>query len=375
MSILVIPNAFKGSLTSKEAGTIIKEEIHSVNPRLEIDMFPFSDGGNDFLDSISYIYPKSTKISCKVHGPDQNQMVPSCFLIHDGIAYIESAKACGILLSKEKNPFKATSFGLGELIEKALDYPIKEIKIGLGGSATNDGGTGMLAALGVKFYLGNNESFIPTGGSLDQISRIDFTSIDKRLSDIRITVLSDVENPLLGANGASYVFARQKGCSLDDIPNLEIGMNHFAKKCKASFKKDFSNQQGSGAAGGIGFSLLLLGATMESGADFLLYTQPIKSAIERSTTIITGEGHLDSQTFNGKGIDRIMNAAKGKNIILIAGKADPDIAKIAKEKGAYAIYSLSNDSVSTEDMLLNAPSNMRKTIDKMIEEIFRILLM
>lgn len=371
MSILIIPNTFKGSLTNVEVGTILEEEIKKAHPELKIDMFPFSDGGNNMLESIRSLYPDCETITCDIHGPDKGQVVEAPFLIHGGVAYIESAKACGILLSKVKDPFLASSYGLGELILKALDYPINEIRIGLGGSATNDGGTGMLKALGVRFFSENHKSFLPLGRNLGQISYIDIHNLDKRLSKIKITILSDVINPLLGKNGASYVFAFQKGCERNNVWKLEKGMKSYALKCQNLFHKDYSIKEGAGAAGGIGFALLLfLNANIVSGADFFLNSPSIKSAIEHCSTIITGEGHLDAQTFDGKGISKIMDVTKGKNIIVIAGKTDKGITEVAVKNGASYIYSLNNHirGKSDSEKKRIATRSLRDTIHIIMSE-------
>lgn len=346
MSVLLLPNTFKGTLTNVEVSDILAEEIHKVFPSADVLSYPFSDGGNNMIESYLRLYPESQIITKKVQGPDHGQQVDAVYLIHKDIAYIESAKACGILLSRIKNPFLTTSYGLGELIQDALNHHVREIRIGLGGSATNDGGCGMLKALGCIFYSKSHKSFLPLGRNLSNIARIDPTAMDVRLKSTPITVLSDVTNPLLGKDGASYVFANQKGCDPKSIWKLEKGMENYSFIVSKYFRSNMITRPGAGAAGGLGYALMqFMNARTISGADSFLQAPVLKEALQDCDVIITGEGHLDKQTFEGKGISRILNAVKNgepKPIIVIAGKTDKGIVPYALEQGILAVYPLNN---------------------------------
>jgi len=302
MKAVVAMDSFKGSMTSLEAGNAVKDGILSACPSAEVTVIPLADGGEGTIDAIAPFVGGVVR-SVTVTGPLGAPVEASyIFVPSTGTAYIEMAKAAGLTLleESERDPYNATTYGVGELMKDALDNGARELVICIGGSATNDGGAGMLQALGAKF-LDKNGNDIPRGCiGLKDISSVDLSGLIGR--DVKITVASDVTNPLCGPDGASFVYAPQKGASPEACLEMDGWLKNFASVCEFD-----PYEPGTGAAGGMSFALKnFLGASIESGADIVLRITGAEDLIRECDVVVTGEGRMDSQTVNGKGPFKVM---------------------------------------------------------------------
>lgn len=317
MKALILIDSFKGSLSSKELGRITKQELKKKN--IESDYFPISDGGEGFLESIQS-FKRIEKINITSFDPLFREI--DTYYLYDkleGVSYIELANVSGItLLTKEElNPLIASTFGLGILIKDAIRRGSKKIVIGIGGSATNDGGSGMLEAMGVKFYSSQGIIHHINNEKLKLIDHIELDEFNGLIKGVEVIVESDVTNPLLGPKGATYIFSPQKGATPSQLVLLEENMQHFANISACALSNDYSNNNGSGAAGGVGFALIgYLKAKANSGIDFIL-DEIKKNDLSSYDTIISGEGKIDSQSLYGKVISGVIKRFIDKKIILV----------------------------------------------------------
>jgi len=322
MEFVLAPSNFKGTLSSIQVIEMLSKVINSFDKKASIISFPLADGGDGTLDSYKFLYKNNyQEIKIEASGPFYHKDIYSSYLIvNKKTAVIESCKFCGLALAGDKsNPSLTTTYGVGEAIIDALNKGIRDFKIGIGGSSTNDLGSGMACSLGVRFLNRNLESFLPTGGTLNEVTHIDISNLDKRIMESTFTILSDVENPLLGTNGATYVYALQKGASKKDLPVLEANMNHLNEVIKKDLHLDFSKEKGAGAAGGLGLAAkLYLKGTIKSGAVEILEESNFQNSISSDSLVITGEGHIDRQTLSGKTISRIARICKIKKVPLLA---------------------------------------------------------
>lgn len=319
MRILVSPDCFTGTLTSAEAAEAIAKGWLSHYPDDQVEVAPLSDGGPGFVSAIATSLG-ATKVPVVVTGP-LGQKVPAEFAIQGTSAWIESAQACGLDLveKSQRNPEITTTFGVGELILAAIEAGATEITIGLGGSGTNDCGAGMLAALGATA-----DSDLASGGlNLKAITQVDLTEALKKVANIKLICASDVDNPLLGLRGATATFAKQKGASDDAIMRLEGALENFAKVCgRRADGKDPAVALGSGAAGGLGYGLQLLGATRVAGIETVMQIVGLAEKLNAADLVITGEGCLDDQSLHGKVAVGVAShcANAGKPCVVIAGE-------------------------------------------------------
>lgn len=356
MKVLSLIDSFKGTITSLKLGQITKEVLESFGH--SVTSCAISDGGDGFLDAIMENI-ETTKVFVKMHDPF-SRLINSYFLVSNGVAYIELAKASGINLVSglELNPFIASTYGFGEMIDKAISMGYKEIVIGIGGSATNDCGSGMLEALGVKFNDGHLTSM--NNEKLSKIVSVDDSILRSKIKDVKITVLSDVTNPLLGINGATYVFSPQKGACIENLPVLESNIKHFA-----SFQEEYISYPGSGAAGGVGYALkTYLNALVESGIDYLLDLLDYDNLHKHYDLIITGEGKIDLQSLQGKVISRIIERTVSSNLILVCAKNE-----LTDEVNfPFKVYSVVGESITSE-MSLKKPEKYYK---EMLNKLFKV---
>ena len=317
MKALIMIDSFKGSLSSKELGLITKNELKKKN--IDSDYFPISDGGEGFLELVQS-FKKIKKIN--IASFDALFRPINTYYLYDVknlVSYIELANVSGItLLTKDElNPFITSTYGLGVLIKDAILKGSKKIVIGIGGSATNDGGAGMLEAMGVKFLKNGNLIQKLNNEKLKLIEDIDLSEFNKLIDGIEVLVMSDVSNPLLGKTGATHVYSPQKGARINDLSILEKNMEHFSIVSKNALERDYSNYPGSGAAGGAGFALLsYLKASLTPGIDFIL-DEITKLDLSTYDTVITGEGKIDSQSLYGKVISGVIKKFNDKRIILV----------------------------------------------------------
>ncbi len=319
MKILIAPDSFKGTLTADEVCDIIGTAFADTVKKVEITKLPAADGGEGLCACLQGVIGGKT-IKAEVCGVFGEKMTAEYLMLNDKTAVIEMAACAGLPLAGDnKNPEKATTYGVGELIIHAVNNGAKKILLGLGGSATNDCGLGMASALGYKFTDENGDAFIPTGKTMCNVKRI---IKPENPIDIHITAACDVENPLYGENGAAYVFAPQKGADADTVKRLDNGLRHVSEIIKRDMNVSVYDKKGSGAAGGMGAgAVAFLGAELKKGIDILLDTADFERKAADADWIITGEGRLDFQSVNGKVISGIAKrAAKhGKHVIAICG--------------------------------------------------------
>ena len=327
MRYILLPDKFKGSLTSEEVINALKKGILSFDSKAEFQSYIISDGGEGFLESLESIIDfKRIEINSK---DSRNNPINSYYLIDEKSkkAYIELAKSSGLmnLSQNNRNPLYTSTYGTGIEINDALDKGVKEIFIGIGGSSTNDLGLGIFAALGVTFLDKNNNEIMPNGSNLGEIEKlIILDSIRNKIKKVKWSIVNDVENILFGEEGAAYTYAKQKGANKDEIEKLESGGNSVHQVLSEFFKKDYSKIKGAGAAGGCGYGLkLLTEGEFINGIDILFEIININKVLDRGANyIITGEGQIDYQTLNGKVVYSLTRRLKAFNIpiLLICGK-------------------------------------------------------
>jgi glycerate kinase len=331
MHILIAPNAFKNSLSAYDAAQAIQKGIKLSTLKCTTECFPIADGG-DGTASLIIQQLQGTTVQAEVHDPLGRLIHTSFGLIENGrTAVIEMADASGLRLLKhdELNPLSATSYGTGEMIKMALDARVNKVIIAMGGSATVDGGTGILKALGTRFLNAAGHELISLPASLTDLARIDISNLDKRLPDCEIIVLCDVDNMLLGSRGAAAVFGPQKGADASAVEKLEAGLSRFSDIALRETGKDISTIKYGGTAGGASAGVYAyLNARLVNGIDNFMELTGFNEALNRSTLVITGEGSIDEQTLQGKGPFGVANSAKLKGIPVIglAGKvpAEPN---------------------------------------------------
>jgi len=305
MKILLATNYLKGSLSAIEAANIIEKTVLIVDKEIKIEKIPIADGGDGTLDAIKLYTDYEEKIS-QVSDPLGRKIQAKWLIIKDNgekTAIIEAAQACSLSLLKleEYNPLKTTTFGVGELINQAVENNCKKIIITIGGSSTNDGGAGILQALGIKLLDKENNHISQGGEGLKNLEAIDLSRLNPKLKDIKILVACDVKNPLCGKNGASFVYAPQKGANPEQVKLLDNNLSNFADITAKTIRHDYRNFPGTGAAGGISFALKsFLNAELISGFSFIADISKLEEKIKDSDFVITTEGRLDSQTLAGK---------------------------------------------------------------------------
>ncbi len=367
---IVAPDKFKGSLSAIEAAELIARSIKKVLPDAEVKQFPLSDGGEGLVDTL-ITSSGGTKLATIVTGPLNTPVEAQWGIIDEGnTAIIEMASASGLLLVPEKlrDPTKTTSFGTGELIRTALDYGCQKIIIGIGGSATNDGGAGMARALGVKFIDRQNRLLKGGGGELKELTKIDLKSLDPRIKKTEIVVACDVNNPLTGPKGASHVYGRQKGASAEMVEMLDQALINYASVIRKDLNIEIEMIEGAGAAGGLGAGLMaFLGAELKPGIDLVLDTLKIDQYLTGCDLVITGEGKLDGQSIHGKAPLGIARRAKRYNIpvIALAGKLESDLEPFHRE-GLTACFAIADGPLTLEESMAKAPQLLESKTAELI---------
>jgi glycerate kinase len=360
--IIVAPDKFKGSLTALEVCTIIKTSLSQENPQLEIETIPLADGGEGTCEILTNL-SNGRAVSLTVLDPLMRKINSSYGISGDGkVAFIEMALASGLQLlqSHERNCTVTSTFGTGQLIKHAIEQGVREIVMGIGGSATNDAGMGMAQALGYRFISASGETLEGIGKNLIHIAEIDASMINANLRNTQFTVLSDVENPLYGREGAAFVFARQKGATEHDIALLDQGLKNFAHlaermDCDVMFS-------GAGAAGGLGAGTkLFLNAQIKSGIDFITDFTQLEEKIKNSDMVITGEGKVDTQTLSGKVVKGVATLAHQyqKKLILVCGTCELS-QKQLQQLGIAQLISLLDADTPITDAMRNAKTILKQ---------------
>lgn len=376
MKVLVAVNEFKGSLTSYEVGQIISKKINESFSDYEVQMEVVADGGDGFLNIFKNFEKK--------HFTTLNAAKKECkasYLINleTKEAVIEVAEVIGLkqLSENQKDPYKTSTAGLGKLISHLLDKGIENFIIGLGGSATNDCGIGMLSELGIRFISRNGEICQHGINELKKIERIDFNCKNKKLEKAKFTIISDVNSPLYGKKGATYVYSKQKGLKEEDFLKVDEVVENFARLVSKEFGNDYSFYEGSGAAGGLGFAFLsFLNSTIQSGSSFMINYLDIEQKIKEVDYLVTGEGKLDKQSYMGKAPIELARIAKkfDKKVIFLAGSIiDKELFHLSDEdkKVVDVSFSIQREFLPLE---IAMDKNVAKSnIEETIEQIFRVL--
>lgn len=361
--IIVAPDSFKGAVSSKKACDIMAEALEKCGC-FEVVKMPLADGGEGTLDIVSSLDGSAVK-TVEVFDP-LGRAVNAEYIINKKTAIIESARACGLTLlsSEERNPLFTTTYGAGQIVSAALSEDINEIVITLGGSSTNDCGAGFLAALGAKF-TGENISRIPCGKDLGSITDINLDGLDKRLKNVRLTAVCDVENPLYGKNGAAYVFAPQKGADEKTVEILDEGLKRFSDIIKKKTGADISFVNGAGASGGLAAALILLGAEIKKGAETVLSIVGFDSALISADYVFTGEGSFDRQSFMGKTVGTVYAHSRKKNVpvAVFAGEAEND----GLPDGIKAV-SINPEGASLKEAMENTEANLYNAVIKFVNK-------
>jgi len=374
MKIVVAPNAFKGSMTAGRAAAAMAEGILRVLADVQIDLVPVADGGDGLVD-VALDALQGERCKLLVTGPRFDLVEAEfCHVPEQSFAAIEMALASGLALLPEdmRDPTQTTTLGTGELILAALDLGVKKIGVGIGGSATCDGGIGMATALGVRFLDAAGRPVSPVGGALQDIAHIDISGLDSRIGDTHIEAVCDVENSLLGEQGAARVYGPQKGADPGQVEQLESGLKNLARVIKADFDLDVYGLPGGGAAGGLGAGLhVFLGAVLRPGVDVVLDLVGLDEKLKGADLVLTGEGQVDFQTAFGKAPAGVAMRAKKQQIpcIVVAGSVGENLGDLHKQ-GVDAVFSLCSGPMSLQEAMQQAEFS----ITRVTEQVFRCFL-
>ncbi|ONI42810.1 glycerate kinase [Candidatus Epulonipiscium fishelsonii] len=375
MKVLVSVDSFKGSLSSMEAGNAVKEGILKVYKDAQVDVMPLADGGEGTVEALVEGM-NGVKKQIKVKGPLLKEVIATYGILENSnTAIMEMAEASGITLisAAEKDPLKTTTFGVGEMIKEAISHNCRNFIVGIGGSATNDGGIGMLQALGFEF-LDENKNPVGQGGeALEKIAFIETKNKIKELDECNFKIACDVNNPLYGERGATAIYGPQKGVTPELFTRLDAGMINFANICEKTFGVDNSKVPGVGAAGGLGFGFLtFLNATLKSGVQIILEEIKLEDKIKDVDIVITGEGRLDNQTAMGKAPIGVAKLGKkySKKVLAFAGCTADDATECNRE-GIDAYFPIVNAAISLEDAMDNA--NAHRNMVATVEQVFNLI--
>lgn len=371
MKIVIASDSYKGSLDSSQVNEAMRKGILRVFEDAEIICIPIADGGEGTVDAVmtccggSYCYETVT-------GPDGREVIARYGILPDKSAVIEMAAASGLPLVQDVTPdavMNSTTYGTGQLIASALDKGCRKIYIGIGGSATNDGGIGMLQALGVSFLDADNREVGFGGKYLDKIARIDISNLDPRIQETSLVVMSDVTNPLCGENGAAVVYGPQKGATEEEIAILDKGLAQFAELICHMNLPDIRNLPGAGAAGGLGGGLVsFLGAEIRPGIKAILEIADFEKSVQWADLILSGEGRIDGQSANGKVVSGIAEIAGKYNVpvIAICGSVEKDAREIF-EKGISGMEAAVCRPVTLEKAMDEAEQNVIDAAERVMQ--------
>ena len=361
--VLFVPDSFKGTMSSQEICEILSQELHKVWPQAEAAAIPVADGGEGSVDAfLAAVGGEKIAVPCK--GPYMEDVQGFYGRLPGGAAVVEMAAAAGLPLAGDRlHAEQTTTCGVGQLILAALEGGAKKLIVGLGGSATNDGGAGMLAALGVRFLRRDGTPYLPVGGTLDQLDRVDLSGLEPRLSRVEIIAMCDIDNPLCGPAGASAVFGPQKGADEAMTAVLDRNLSHFADVAAESLGRDLRDAPGTGAAGGLGFAMAaFLGSRMQMGIETVLDTAGFDRLLEGADLVITGEGRIDSQSMRGKVVTGVARRARAAAVPVAAVVGDiGDGAEAALDLGVSGIFSINRVAVPFSQAKLRSKDDMRAT--------------
>ena len=370
MKFVLIPDSFKGTLSSSQICEILKTGVEKHFPGSETVSIPVADGGEGSVDAFIAAVG-GTKEHVTVKNPYFEDMESYYGLIDDGqTAVIEMAACAGLpLVENRKDPRKTTTYGVGQLIVAAAEKGVKKIIVGLGGSCTNDGGCGAAAAAGIRFYDEAGEEFVPTGGTTEKIRRIDLSGYNPVLRSVEIVTMCDIDNPMYGPTGAAYIFGPQKGADAKMVLELDEGIANLSQVIAQTIGKDISQIPGTGAAGAMGAGMIaFFGSRLQMGIQTVLDTVKFDQLIEDADYIFTGEGKLDSQSLRGKVVIGIAQRAKTqkKPVIAVVGGAEDSQIEQAYEMGVTAVFPINRLPEDFSVSRHHSEENLAYTVDNIL---------
>jgi len=368
--IALAPDSFKESMTAKEVCEAMERGIKKANSSISCIHIPMADGGEGTMQSL--VDATNGKIhSIEVVGPLGNKVEAQYGILGDGeVGILEMASASGIQLvhPEKRNPLLTTTYGTGQLIKACLDHGVKKLLIGIGGSATNDGGAGVIQALGGKLLDKQGDELAFGGGELGKLSSIDLSNFDIRLKDVVVEVACDVSNPLCGESGASNVYGPQKGATREMVSILDDNLRHYADIIKKQFVKDVLDVPGAGAAGGLGAGLMaFLNGNLKKGIEMVIEYAGLEEKVKDADMVWTGEGSIDFQTQYGKTPLGVAKVAKKHNkpVIALAGRVGDGI-EVLHENGIDSIFGITKGATSLEEALVKGQENIEKTSENIV---------
>ena len=358
---VLVPDSFKGTMTSAEVCEIMRQEILRAAPEAEVAAIPVADGGEGSVAAfLAALGGERIEVPC--HGPYMEEMTGFFGLLPDGTAVVEMAAAAGLpLVGSRLNPEETTTYGAGELMAAAVRAGARRIILGLGGSATNDGGCGAACALGVRFYAEAGESFLPVGGTLGRVAKVD---IGGRMALPEIVVMCDIDNPLCGDSGAAAVFGPQKGADTEMMARLDAGLHHLAEVVRRDLGIGMEHLPGAGAAGGMGGgSVAFWNGRLQMGIETVLDAVGFDSLVKGARMVFTGEGRLDSQSVRGKVVAGVAKRAKQAQVPVTAivgavGEGADGIYAL----GVNAVFSINHAPEAFETARLRSRENLARTM-------------
>lgn len=365
--IVVVSDSFKGTLSSLEICRLARQAVSAVFPACQVDTVPVADGGEGTVDCFVEAIG-AEQVSVPVTGPF-GEPLEAAYARKGSLAVLEMAAAAGLpLVGDRGDPERTTTYGVGQLVRHAVDHGCREILLGIGGSATNDGGCGCAAALGAVFFDETGVPFLPVGGTLDQIARIDLSGASALLAGVRVTVMCDVENPLYGPTGAAHIFGPQKGADGAMVERLDRQLRALDRCIRRELGMNLSALPGGGAAGGMGAGCVaFLGAELRSGIEAVLDAVDFESRLAGADLVLTGEGRIDSQSVHGKVISGVARrtAPRGIPLVALVGAIDPS-ASAAYGLGVTAMFGIDREGEDFANSTPKSGENYRRTLEDIL---------
>lgn len=365
---IVIPDSFKGTMSSSEICSVMSKAILAHYPQAQVISIPVADGGEGSVDAFLQAVG-GEKVFVTAQGPYGETIESFYGMLSDGTAVVEMAAAAGLpMVGDNKHAEKTTTYGVGQLMIAAAEAGCKKLIVGLGGSATNEGGCGAAAAAGVKFYNARNEEFIPVGETLKDIVRIDTSALHPALKNIPIITMCDIDNPLCGPSGASAVFGPQKGADETCVQMLDAGLQHLAAIVKKDLNKEVLDLPGSGAAGGMGGGMVaFFDSCLQMGIETVLNAVKFDELLENADLVLSGEGKIDQQSLRGKVVIGVARRTKKYGVPLLAVVGDiGDNVSEAYQEGVSGIFSINRVAVPYKEARLRAKEDLYLTVDNII---------
>lgn len=366
--VVLIPDSFKGTMSSTRICEIMESAIHQYHPEIEVVSVPVADGGEGSVDAFLSAMG-GEKVELPVKGPYFEEVAGFYGIVNGGTAIIEMAACAGLpMVGDKKCPDLTTTYGVGQLMVHAAEHGCKKIVVGLGGSATNDAGTGAAAAAGVKFYDKEGKAFIPAGGTLSKIDKIDMSGLHPALKGLPIVTMCDIDNPLYGENGAAYIFAPQKGADADMVRFLDENLRAFAETAQRDLGLDVSRIEGGGAAGGMGAGMAaFFQSKLQMGIETVLDTVGFDELIQDADLVFTGEGKLDSQSLRGKVVIGVARHTKrfGVPLVAVVGCIGDPIDSVYEE-GVTAVFTTLRAVATFEEIKLRCEADLSRTMENLM---------